>query len=72
MRDRRADLYLLAGIDVPWLPDGDQRDRGHRRVEMQALFRRALEALGATKVAIEGPRAERLAAATRAIDRLAR
>ncbi len=72
LRGRLADLYLLAGIDVPWRPDGDQRDRGDRREEMQALFRRALEALGATKVEIEGPRAERLAAATRAVDRLTR
>lgn len=42
LRTRAADLYLLAGIDVPWVADGAQRDRGERRDEMQELFRRAL------------------------------
>ena len=35
---RPADLYLLADIDIPWVPDGGQRDRGHRREEMHELF----------------------------------
>ena len=39
---RHADLYLLAGIDIPWVPDREQRDRGDRREEMHELFRRAL------------------------------
>ncbi len=39
---RPGDLYLLAGIDVPWVADATQRDRGHRREEMQQLFRAAL------------------------------
>ncbi len=68
--DRGADLYLLAGVDVPWAPDGDQRDRGHRREEMQALFRQALRSLGARTVEIRGSHAERMALATAAIDRL--
>src|SRR5262249_59993539 len=38
-----ADLYLLLHPDVPWEPD-PQRDRGHRREEMHALFRDALVA----------------------------
>jgi NadR type nicotinamide-nucleotide adenylyltransferase len=67
---RRPDLYLLAGIDVPWKADGDQRDRGHRREEMQALFRGALEQCGARVVEVRGPHANRLKLALEAIERL--
>ncbi len=70
LRGRLADLYLLAGIDVPWRPDGDQRDRGDRREEMQALFRGALTSREARSIEVRGPHAERLAAATQEIDRL--
>ena len=70
LRGRLADLYLLAGIDVPWQPDGDQRDRGHRREEMQELFRQALRSRNARTVEVRGSRAERLALAARQIDRL--
>jgi len=42
-RKRRADLYLLCDVDVPWLPDG-VRDRPTEREAMLALFREALEA----------------------------
>jgi NadR type nicotinamide-nucleotide adenylyltransferase len=72
LRRRRADLYLLAGIDVPWVADGEQRDRGHRREEMQGLFRQALVALGARTVEIRGSCEFRVAAAARAIDDLLR
>ena len=41
-RTRRADLYLLCDVDVPWLPDGI-RDRPTNREAMLALFREALE-----------------------------
>ena len=41
-RARRADLYLLCDVDVPWLPDGI-RDRPANREAMLALFREALE-----------------------------
>lgn len=57
------ELYLLAGIDVPWEPDGDQRDRGHMREEMQALFRDALVARGWRFVEVNGGIEERLATA---------
>lgn len=58
--DRLGDLYLLAGVDVPWVPDGDQRDRGDRREEMQALFRQALNDWGARFVELRGSRERRL------------
>ncbi len=71
LRRRAADLYLLAGIDVPWEADGDQRDRGHLREEMQALFRAALTSRGLHFVEVEGPHEERMQQAIAAIDELA-
>ena len=70
LRERAADLYLLAGIDVPWVADRDQRDRGTRRNEMQDLFRDALRDLDVPFVAISGTNEERLRSAIRAIDAL--
>jgi len=70
LQDRGADLYLLAANDVPWSPDGDQRDRGHRREEMQALFRQALRCRNARTVEVRGSHEERMAAATRLVDQL--
>jgi NadR type nicotinamide-nucleotide adenylyltransferase len=67
--DRRADLYLVADIDVPWAPDGKQRDRGDRREEMQDLFRQALGDRGSRFVDIRGSREKRLHQAISAIDR---
>ena len=40
-RERRADLYLLCDVDVPWVPDGI-RDRPQNREEMFSRFERAL------------------------------
>jgi len=67
LRRRPPDLYLLAGIDVPWTPDGDQRDRGHMREEMQALFRQALVERGARFVEVSGSHERRMRTALRAI-----
>jgi NadR type nicotinamide-nucleotide adenylyltransferase len=67
--DRRAgDLYLLAGIDVPWVADGDLRDRGGRREEMQELFRRELIVRGLRFVEILGDRDARVRRAVAVID----
>ena len=65
---RKADLYLLTGIDVPWEADGDQRDRGDRRGEMHALFREALARRGFPFVELSGPPERRLETAIRSID----
>ena len=70
--DRHADLYLLADIDVPWVPEGDQRDRGDRREEMQNLFRAALAARDLKFVEIRGSRERRLQQAILAIESEAR
>lgn len=71
LSQRRPDLYLLAGIDVPWQPDGQQRDRGDRREEMQALFRDALVERGFRFVELAGSAQVRLRLAIEAIDALA-
>ncbi len=68
--ERRADLYLLAAIDVPWVADGTQRDRGDRRVQMQDLFRRALRARGFPFCEIEGSVEARVIGACVCVERL--
>ena len=65
-RDRRADLYLLCDIDVPWVAD-PARDRPHYREHIHALFAEALDALGAPYVTIRGSWAARLTAAIAAV-----
>ncbi len=52
-RARRAELYLLCDVDVPWVPDG-VRDRPADRQAMFALFRRALQRRRAMTVVIRG------------------
>jgi NadR type nicotinamide-nucleotide adenylyltransferase len=66
-RERKPDLYLLADIDVPWIPDGI-RDRGHLREEVQALFAEAVRSSGAPWVSITGSWDERWNLAVAAID----
>jgi NadR type nicotinamide-nucleotide adenylyltransferase len=68
-RERRPDLYLLLDIDLPWTSD-PQRDRGHMRPEMHALFRDAVERSRAPFVVISGEGEVRFAAARAAIDQL--
>jgi NadR type nicotinamide-nucleotide adenylyltransferase len=70
MNDRHADLYLLAGIDVPWVADGNLRDRGDRREEMHELFRRRLQSGGLRYLEISGDPGQRLRAATHWIDEM--
>lgn len=69
VRARRADLYLLLDIDVPWTPD-PQRDRPHDRATMHALFRNALEIRGFRFEEIRGGWRERFLAARAAIEDL--
>jgi NadR type nicotinamide-nucleotide adenylyltransferase len=55
-RRRAGDLYLLLRPDVPWMPDGLQRDRAGdgERAEMHARFRVALASTGARVIEIGG------------------
>jgi nicotinamide riboside kinase len=50
---RRADLYLLCNVDLPWLADG-VRDLPHARLGMHRRFVNQLAALGATVRTIGG------------------
>lgn len=68
-RDRRADLYLLCDIDVPWVADS-VRDRPEHRQHIHALFVDALDALAAPYVTIHGPWPDRLTTAVAAVDML--
>jgi NadR type nicotinamide-nucleotide adenylyltransferase len=70
-RARRADLYLLCDVDVPWLPDGI-RDRPANRDEMFALVREALVRRKARVVTVRGSWDERWAIAREAIAPLIR
>jgi NadR type nicotinamide-nucleotide adenylyltransferase len=67
---RLANLYLLADIDVPWLPEPNLHDRGDMREEMQALFRAALDSRRLPYLVVSGSHLARIAAAVRAIDAL--
>jgi NadR type nicotinamide-nucleotide adenylyltransferase len=60
-RRRVGDLYLLLCPDVPWVPDGLQRDRASdaERAEIHARFRDALTSVGARVVEISGSWDER-------------
>ena len=64
---RRADLYLLCDIDVPWTPD-PQRDRPDDREAIQGLFREGLRSRGFPVVEIHGDWRDRFEAARMAID----
>jgi NadR type nicotinamide-nucleotide adenylyltransferase len=50
---RRADLYLLCDVDVPWIADG-VRDRPLNREAMFDLFHRALSRRRAPTVVVRG------------------
>jgi NadR type nicotinamide-nucleotide adenylyltransferase len=63
---RRADLYLLLDIDVPWEADG-VRDAGVRREALHRQFEAALGAIGARVVTIGGDWEERRRRAIAAI-----
>ena len=65
-RARRADLYLLCDVDVPWVADGI-RDRPSNRDAMFALFRDALLRRRAPLVVVKGDWDERWAIARTAL-----
>jgi NadR type nicotinamide-nucleotide adenylyltransferase len=67
--DRKASLYFLCDIDVPWQADG-LRDRPDRRKEMHELFEAVLNEAGARHVTLRGSLAARLAESRRHLDAL--
>jgi len=68
-RLRRYDLYLLCGLDAPFVQDG-WRDDGPHRAAMDTAYREFLEGTGAAWVDLHGPYDERFRQATEAVDRL--
>ena len=65
--DRRADLYLVCDIDVPWTPD-ELRDRGDRREEMHKAFVDAVAESGARWEVVRGDETTRFARARELVD----
>ena len=65
---RRCDLTLVTALDLPWQPDGLQRDGAHVRVPVDASLRSALAGAGIAFTTIAGLGKDRVQAALRAID----
>jgi NadR type nicotinamide-nucleotide adenylyltransferase len=70
-RARRADLYLLADIDLPWTPDA-VRDRPRARDQLHAEFRAALTEFRAEVCLVRGIGELRLSAAIDCMSRSGR
>jgi nicotinamide riboside kinase len=54
------DMTLLTGLDLPWVPDGLQRDGPHVREPIDAMVRAALHGAGIDYKVIYGRQEERL------------
>ena len=69
-RARRADLYLLCGIDLPWIKDGFQRgqDTPKKRQHAHGLFTNVLNENGCSVRAVSGLNNNRLQCAISAIE----
>ena len=66
-RQARCDLTLVTALDLPWLPDGLQRDGAHVREPVDALVRAALQRSGQSFVVVSGTGEARLQSAWRAV-----
>ena len=67
--ERRYDLYVLTGDEIPFEQD-DTRDGEHIRHAMHARFEQVLSERGAPWLLVTGTRAQRLERAVREIDAL--
>ena len=69
-RARRADLYLLCGIDLPWVKDDFQRGRGTpaKRQHAHSVFAKALHKSGCSVAPVDGLDDSRLQCAISAIE----
>lgn len=68
---RRYDLTLLTGLDLPWVADGLQRDGAQVREPVDALLRAALARAGLAYQVIYGTDGQRLENALIAINSIA-
>jgi nicotinamide riboside kinase len=66
-RQRRYDVTLVTGLDLPWVADGLQRDGPHVREPVDALVREALERARLPYRVVYGTGNERLMNALAAI-----
>lgn len=66
-RLRGYGLVLLAGLDLPWTPDGLERSASHAREPVDALVRQGLDAAGAGWRVIYGQGAARTRNALEAV-----
>jgi nicotinamide riboside kinase len=64
---RRSGLTLLTALDLPWLPDGLQRDGAHVREPVDALVRAALQRAGLAYGVVAGTGGDRLVSALDAV-----
>lgn len=64
---RTSGLTLLTGLDMPWLPDGLQRDGPHVREPVDALLRHRMQAAGIAYAVIYGTGEARVDSAWRAV-----
>ena len=64
---RHVRLTLLSALDLPWQPDGLQRDGEHVRAPVDALLRASLARAGVAYAVIGGLGPQRLAAALAAV-----
>lgn len=67
-RQRRYDLTLLTGLDLPWVPDGLQRQGPHVQEQTDALIRKALADAGVPYRVVYGRDKDRVASALLAIE----
>ena len=67
VHQRRHSLTLLADTDLPWAPDGIQRDGPTVRARFQQLLRTTLREHGLAYVTVRGNETARLAAALEAV-----
>ncbi|GIX23626.1 MAG: ATP-binding protein [Caldimonas manganoxidans] len=65
---RHCSLTLLTGLDLPWTPDGIQRDGPHMRAPVDERLRRRLLTAGVAFSVIYGLDDQRLEAAWRVVE----
>lgn len=62
-RQRTYDATLVTGLDLPWVPDGLQRDAAHAREEVDTLVRSLLQSAQVPFQVVYGSGAQRLQSA---------
>ena len=66
----RCDLTLLTALDLPWVPDGHQRDGPHVREPVDAHIREALMQAGLAHAVVMGQGVQRVAHALSVVEHL--